>query len=127
MLPTSLNELIKGALVELAIVAYNDKVEDQRIRSQRLSSIGNMLARASVTAAAGLADFRNLVSKEDQNNHKLIVRPRNSLCLSGCYKLSMIPGFKKAKQCGALQKQSNILVFKANENFLKLPKYNIIL
>ncbi|KAI1717202.1 neurotransmitter-gated ion-channel ligand binding domain-containing protein [Ditylenchus destructor] len=48
---------IFGALVELAVVAYNDKMEDQRQRTRRLSSIGNMLARASITTA-GLPDVK---------------------------------------------------------------------
>uniref|UniRef100_A0A915DBV2 Uncharacterized protein n=1 Tax=Ditylenchus dipsaci TaxID=166011 RepID=A0A915DBV2_9BILA len=53
---------IFGALVELAIVAYNDKMVDQKQRTRRLSSIGNILARASMSAGSlpGLtADIHN--------------------------------------------------------------------
>uniref|UniRef100_A0A915DCJ4 Uncharacterized protein n=1 Tax=Ditylenchus dipsaci TaxID=166011 RepID=A0A915DCJ4_9BILA len=54
--------MIVGALVELAIVAYNDKMVDQKQRTRRLSSIGNILARASMSAGSlpGLtADIHN--------------------------------------------------------------------
>ncbi|KAH7723612.1 CBN-LGC-52 protein [Aphelenchoides avenae] len=37
------------SLVELAVVAYNDKMEDQRQRTRRMSAVGNALIRSSIT------------------------------------------------------------------------------
>uniref|UniRef100_A0A7E4W446 Neur_chan_LBD domain-containing protein n=1 Tax=Panagrellus redivivus TaxID=6233 RepID=A0A7E4W446_PANRE len=36
------------SLLELAVVAYNDKLEDQKVRTKKMSTIGNMLMRASI-------------------------------------------------------------------------------
>jgi len=61
---------IFAALLELAIVAYNDKMEDQRQRTHRLS----LLARASIaSAAAGLPtelNLRALVANEQLAREK---------------------------------------------------------
>ncbi|CAK5031574.1 unnamed protein product [Meloidogyne enterolobii] len=46
-----------AALVELAIVAYNDKIVDQNQRRRKASAVGNLLARASITTA-GLPDMK---------------------------------------------------------------------
>uniref|UniRef100_A0AC34F776 Neurotransmitter-gated ion-channel transmembrane domain-containing protein n=1 Tax=Panagrolaimus sp. ES5 TaxID=591445 RepID=A0AC34F776_9BILA len=47
------------ALLELAIVAYNDKLEDQKQRTRKMSTIGNMLIRASLPGMdKGLKDSR---------------------------------------------------------------------
>ncbi|CAD5220716.1 unnamed protein product [Bursaphelenchus okinawaensis] len=48
------------SLVELAIVAYNDKMEDQRARTRRLSSLAPMLARNSGSGAADMLRLREL-------------------------------------------------------------------
>ncbi|CAD5228521.1 unnamed protein product [Bursaphelenchus xylophilus] len=48
------------SLVELAIVAYNDKMEDQRARTRRLSSLAPMLARNSGSGTADMLRLREL-------------------------------------------------------------------
>jgi hypothetical protein len=61
----------KAALVELAVVAYNDKLLDQRLRRRRASAVGNLLARASITTAglpAGLPDMKQKRSSRSAVN-----------------------------------------------------------
>lgn len=44
------------SLVELAIVAYNDKMEDQKQRTKKMSNIGNMLIHANLPGSHTLMD-----------------------------------------------------------------------
>ncbi|KAI6222420.1 hypothetical protein M3Y99_01499000 [Aphelenchoides fujianensis] len=48
------------SLVELAVVAYNDKMEDQRQRTRRLSSLGTALVRNSACGGDGLLKMREM-------------------------------------------------------------------
>jgi len=68
---------IFAALVELAIVAYNDKMEDQKRRTRRLSSIGEMLARASVSNFALPKEFR---ANFEQRNSTVVEYEPRELC-----------------------------------------------
>lgn len=67
---------IFAALVELAIVAYNDKIVDQNQRRRKASAVGNLLARASITTA-GLPDMKQRKSSRgdiflDYNSKELL-------------------------------------------------------
>uniref|UniRef100_A0A0N5C912 Neur_chan_LBD domain-containing protein n=1 Tax=Strongyloides papillosus TaxID=174720 RepID=A0A0N5C912_STREA len=49
---------IFGSLVELAIVAYNDKMEDQRQRKHKISNIKKMLSVNNTNTMIPLTDFK---------------------------------------------------------------------
>uniref|UniRef100_A0A1I8B0A9 Pre-mRNA-splicing factor SYF1 n=1 Tax=Meloidogyne hapla TaxID=6305 RepID=A0A1I8B0A9_MELHA len=72
----------EAALVELAIVAYNDKVVDQNQRRRKASAVGNLLARASITTA-GLPDMKQRKSSRgdlflDYNSKELLAVTTNN-------------------------------------------------
>uniref|UniRef100_A0AC35G4S5 Neurotransmitter-gated ion-channel transmembrane domain-containing protein n=1 Tax=Panagrolaimus sp. PS1159 TaxID=55785 RepID=A0AC35G4S5_9BILA len=64
------------SLLELAIVAYNDKLEDQKLRTRKMSTIGNMLIRASLPGMdkGGLKDVRRSTTFGDPGTRDLCRR-----------------------------------------------------